>query len=69
MIERGEANLAGFKPGDALAVGRYGNLRDGAAVVQAGKDLIKLGGSGLRGRGLSASEERREEADEDKGAQ
>ncbi len=71
MIERGDANLAGVKPGDALAVGRDSNLRDGTGAAVAGKDLIEPGGSGRRGRGcgLGMNGQRREEGEEDESAQ
>ncbi len=74
MIKRGDADFASIKPGDALAVGRDCNLSDGAGATAAGKDLIELGGSGLggnglRGCGLGASEERRDKAKEDEGAE
>ena len=68
IVERGEANLASLKPGDALAVGRDGELSEGASAVLGGKDLVELRGIGLRGCGLSVSEERRDEAEEEDGA-
>lgn len=74
MIERGDADFASVKPGDALAVGRDCNLSDSTGATLAGKDLIESGGSGLRGSGLrgcglGTSEERRDEAEEDESAQ
>lgn len=57
IVERGEANLAGVKPSDALAVRRDGNLSDGVGATVAGKDLIELSGGGLRRCGLSVSVE------------
>ncbi len=68
IVERGEAYLTCVKPCDPLAVGRDCNLSDGAGATLAGKDLIELSGSGLRGCGLGVSEERREDAEEDEGA-
>ncbi len=51
IVERGEANLACFKPCDALAVGRDGDLSDGAGAALGGEDPVELG-CGWRGCGL-----------------
>jgi hypothetical protein len=57
IIQRGDANLASFKPGDAFAIGRDDDLSDGAGADLAGEDFVELcrwwcdgglcGGSGL----------------------
>ncbi len=66
IVERGDANLAGFKPCNALAVGRDGNLCNGVGAIPAGKDFVELDarrgdigwhrGCGLSMRGLRVNE-------------
>ena len=55
IAKRGDANLAGLEPRDALAIGRDCDLSDGAGAVLAGEDLVELGrwrsDCGLRGGG------------------
>ena len=38
-------DLAALEPGEALAVRRDGDLADGKATVEAGEDLVELGGT------------------------
>ena len=43
IVDRGDANLAGFKPCDAFAIGRDGDLGDGPRLIFAGEDFVEFG--------------------------
>lgn len=52
VIERGNMDLAALEPSEALAVRGDGNLADGKATVEAGKDLVEAGGGGVGSVGV-----------------
>jgi hypothetical protein len=43
VAEPSDANFAGFQPSEALAIGRDGDLRDGAATIKGGEDFVEPG--------------------------
>ena len=45
-------DLAALEPGKALAVRRDGDLADGKATVEAGKNLVETGGGGIGSVGV-----------------